>query len=273
MKACEKAETLLPEWLQGELEAPERAGDRQWLRQHMAECGDCAGAAEMWQRLGGWPAAAPRPGQRQRFEEMLAGYRAAGTRPRWRERMASGVRVPAWAPLAAALLLAIGAGAGWLVRGLRTAAPAQPAATRAQVAALEREVEATRQLAVLSLLQQQSANDRLQGVNYSRRLPGNDPRIEQALLHSLEYDPSSEVRLAAVDALARRGSQASIRRGLVQAFPHQTSPLVQVAMLDTFVETRDQGAKPLLEAVSHDPAYDAQVRQHAIWALGQPGWN
>ncbi len=270
MSACERAETLLPEFFQGDLEAPERAEERQWLRQHLAACGECAGAAEMWQRLGGLPAAAARPQQRQRFEEMLAGYQAALARPGWWERLLGGARL-AWAPVAAALLLAAGAGLGWVARGAGRAAPA--AATSAQVAALQREVEATRQLAALSLLQQQSANDRLQGVSYSSRLPGNDPRIEQALLHSLEYDPSSEVRLAAVDALARRAAQPGIRSGLVAAFPHQTSPLVQVAMLDTFVETHDQNARPLLEAVSRDPAYNPQVRQHAIWALQQPGWN
>jgi outer membrane murein-binding lipoprotein Lpp len=272
MNACERAEMLLPEWLQGELEGEARAADRLWMRQHLAECGDCAGMAEVWRRLGELPEARPRPEMRRRFDEMLAGYQAAMPRPAregWWARLAGGGRGLAWAPVAAGLLLA--AGAGWMARGMR-AAPA-PAATGAQVAALQQEVEATRQMAALALLQQQSANDRLQGVNYTRRLPGNDPRIEQALLHSLEYDPSADVRLAAVDALARRSAQPGVRSALVAAFPHQTSPLVQVAMLDTFVETHDGHAKTLLEAVSRDPAYNPQVRQHAIWALGQPGWN
>ena len=135
--------------------------------------------------------------------------------------------------LALVLLLA-GLGGGWWLRGLR--GPAQDQA--GEIAGLREEVHDTRQLVVLSMLQQQSANDRLAGVSYSNRLSPPDPQIMQALLHSLQYDPSPDVRLAALDALQRAGSGGksapAATRGLVEAFQYQNSPLVQVALVDSF---------------------------------------
>ena len=137
------------------------------------------------------------------------------------------------------------------------------------------DVSMGRQLVVLSMLQQQSANDRLAGVTYSNRLSTSDPEIMQALLHSLQYDPSPSVRLAALDALQRAdsGSKAlpATARGLVEAFQYQTSPLVQVALVDSFLELRPPGARDLLQKVSNDPGYSPEVRQRAAWGLSL--WN
>jgi HEAT repeat protein len=126
------------------------------------------------------------------------------------------------------------------------------------------------------MLQQQSANDRLAGVSYSNRLSTPDPQITQALLHSLQYDPSPDVRLAALDALQRASSSGSERtpavtNGLVEAFQYQKSPLVQVALVDSFLELRPPAAQALLQKVSNDLSYSPEVRQRAAWGLSH--WN
>ena len=172
--------------------------------------------------------------------------------------------------LALVLLLA-GLGGGWWLRGL--SGPVQD--QRSEIAGLREEVHDTRQLVVLSMLQQQSANDRLAGVSYSNHFSPPDPRIVQALLHSLQYDPSPDVRLAALDALQRAGREgeaaSAATRGLVEAFQYQKSPLVQIALVDSFVELRPPEARTLLQKVSNDPAYSPEVRQRAAWGLSH--WN
>ncbi|MGN6592441.1 MAG: HEAT repeat domain-containing protein, partial [Terriglobales bacterium] len=181
-----------------------------------------------------------------------------------------------WHPLpalAAVLLLAVGLGAGWWLRGGAAAAPAQPDSTSQQVAELRQQVQATQQLAVLSLLRQSSPTDRLQGVSYSTPLVASDPQVVEALLHSLQYDSSPDVRLAAIDALATNAAQPDIRSGLVQSFSYQKSPLVQIALVDSFAETRDRQARPLLARIAKDTAYNPEVRQRAAWVLAQPTWN
>ena len=61
-------------------------------------------------------------------------------------------------------------------------------------------------------MQQQSASDRLRGVNYAYRVEQSDPEVLGALLTTVNHDPSVNVRLAAVDAVvsaATRVTQAA----------------------------------------------------------------
>lgn len=277
MTPCETAAGLLPDFWQDCLSAPERAADRLWLHQHLESCAECAGLASFWTRLGELPAAAPDPRQRQRFDQMLAAYQQgmeAAPRAAQRTPRHSWFAALAWRPLpamAAAALLLVGLAAGWLVRGVTGAATA--AQSGQEMADLRQQVQTTEQLAVLSLMQQSSANDRLQGVSYSNQLPGADPQVQAALVRSLKYDPSPDVRLAALDALARHAAEPDIQRQLVDSFHYQQSPLVQIALVDSFVETRDRLARSLLEQVSHDKTYNPEVRQRAAWGLAQPTWN
>ena len=128
---------------------------------------------------------------------------------------------------------------------------------------------------MLSMLQQQSANDRLAGVSYSNRLNTLDPQVVQALLHSPQYDPSPDVRLAALDALqhasGHTGSEGATKRDLMEAFQYQNSPLVQIAFVDSFLELRPPEARPLLQKISNDSAYSPEARERAAWGLSH--WN
>ncbi|MGH9480119.1 MAG: HEAT repeat domain-containing protein, partial [Terriglobales bacterium] len=173
--------------------------------------------------------------------------------------------------LAAAALLVVGLAVGWLARG--TAAPAANASEASQIADLRQEVQSTQQLAVLSLLQQRSASDRLQGVSYGAPIAGADPRITAALLNSLKYDSSPDVRLAALDALNRHAAIPAVQTGLIEAFSYQSSPLLQVALVDSFIQDRDAQARALLQQISSDKKFNVDVRQRAAWGLAQPTWN
>src|SRR5438105_13192920 len=87
-----------------------------------------------------------------------------------------------------------------------------------------------KQMVVLSMLQQQSAGARLEGVTWSTRDQQLDPKVLSALLHTLRHDPSVDVRLAALDALSRHSAQPQVRTSVVNALQDQQSPLVQVAL-------------------------------------------
>jgi len=139
----------------------------------------------------------------------------------------------------------------------------------AEVSHLRGEVDNMRQLVALSLMQQQSASDRLRGVNYAYRVEPSDPEVLAALLTTVNHDPNVNVRLAAVDALKNFTDNPVGRKGLVQALPKQDSPLVQIAILDQIVELRDRSADSTIQFLLSKQNVNPDVRQRAQWALKQ----
>jgi HEAT repeat protein len=138
---------------------------------------------------------------------------------------------------------------------------------QAELAAVHAELTNMRQLVVLSMLQQQSATERLQGITWSTQEAQADPQVLAALAHTLRYDSSVDVRLAALDALGRHGNQPQVRAGLLDALQAQQSPLVQVAVIDLIVELRDTKAIEELQKVQQDPSLNPAVRERAQWAI------
>ena len=265
--ACARAEGCMPDYWQDELSSVDRA----WLEKHLETCRECAELTAFWQELGQLPAVEADPRQRRRFDAMLTAYVGGNSKSSAPWEWIGWLRpLPVLALVLASLLA--GLGGGWWLRGNNRSPRGDQAE---EVAALREEVHATNELVVLSMLRQDSANDRLEGVSFSRRIDGPDPQIEQALLHSLQSDPSADVRLAALDELQRfgngGGSSAAVARGLIEAFPYQKSPLLQVALVDSFLELRPPAARELLQMVSSNPAYSPEVRQRAAWGLAH--WN
>ena len=138
-----------------------------------------------------------------------------------------------------------------------------------EVAQLRGELYNMRQLVTLSLLQQQSAGDRLQGVNWSYRVEQPDTAVLAALLTTVNHDPNVNVRLAAVDALKNFSESPVARKGLIQALGKQTSPLVQIAILDQIVELRDKSAVAPVKFFLSGANLNPDVKQRAEWALRQ----
>ena len=149
------------------------------------------------------------------------------------------------------------------------AAPPQEALQASNLADLRGELREMREMLTLSLIQQQSATERLRGVSGSVQIdqPGNE--ILGALLDTLMHDPNVNVRLACVDALRRFSGQEQVRRGTIQALGESSFPLVQIALIDYMVETKDQSAVDALRRLSEDAMVDEAVRGRAAWGLQQ----
>jgi hypothetical protein len=120
-------------------------------------------------------------------------------------------------------LLVMGVGMGYEMRPEKH--EVQPVAG-SEVAQLRGEVSNMRQMVALSLMQQQSAGERLRGVSWAYRVESSDTEVLSALLSTVNNDASVNVRMAAVDALHAFGASPVTRTAIVQAIPRQTSPLV-----------------------------------------------
>ena len=252
---CEEARTQFVDYWRGTLEDPGHEFDT-----HLASCERCRAEAEdlkdLWGTLGALPEEDPSLGMRVRFYDALRAWRQNEEQRRhgfwWLQH-------PAFQAACAVAILVIGIGAGYMVRGRDTA----------EVSQLRGEVYNMRQLVALSLLQQQSASDRLRGVNFAYRVEQPDPQVLSALLTTVNHDQSVNVRLAAVDALRNFTDNPVGRKGLVQALAKQDSPLVQIAILDQIVEVHEKSAVSAVQFLLSTNGLNPEVRQRAQWALKQ----
>ena len=97
------------------------------------------------------------------------------------------------------------------------------------------ETEEVREKLVLTLLEQPSANKRLQGVNEVAKMDGATDRITNALFVTLNNDSNVNVRLASVELLSKYVANPNVRMGLIQSIAQQDSPIVQIALADLMV--------------------------------------
>ena len=255
---CEEAKTRMTDYWSRTLG---EAGETEF-NAHLASCEACQSEVSrvgaLWQGLDLLPLEEPSGKVRDRFYEMLGAYRqglaAAGAPPakRWWS-------MPAWQLAAAAGLVAVGLGIGYGVRG-----NGQPPA---EVSQLREEVANMRQLVALSLMQQQSASDRLRGVSWAYRAEPSDREVLGALVSAVNHDANVNVRLAAVDALRRFSASPETSRAALQSLSKQTTPIVQAALIDLLVELKDPEAAPELRRLSGSETANEGVRQKAQWAL------
>jgi hypothetical protein len=265
---CEQIAELLPDYLQEGLSAEHK----QIVDMHLESCVECSEVAGLWKKLALIRDEEPSPAGRERFETMLQAYQAGRQQEiitgRAREGRASIWRVFQW------LSSPVGAVA-WSVAliALGTYLGVQLGSTKSNsgedLAAMHAELTNMRQMVALSLLQQQSASQRLEGVTWTRREGQLDPEVLAALMHTLRHDPSVDVRLAALDALSRHAGQPQVKKTVVDALQEQQSPLVQVALIDQLVEWRDAEAAPRLEKLRQMPDVNPTVRQRADWAISK----
>lgn len=251
------------------------------VREHLKTCLTCqrewAALQEISLKLDRLPPVAPSPRLREQFYAMLETHRReeAGTRSPF-VLMRSGLDrffsalVPArpvfqFALACAMLLLGLLVG----TRYLHPAAPApatDPALVR-ELAALREKVDSMGQMVSYSLLQQQPAGERVRAVLATLDLKKTDQRVVSGLLNTLAFDPSVNVRLSALEALYPHANLPEVRSAVAASLPRETSPLVQVTMIDFLAGSRDPAALATLETVSQTSTYDQAVREAARRAL------
>jgi anti-sigma factor RsiW len=267
---CEAIGELLPDYLQGRLSA-ELAAE---VEKHLPGCPACGEEAALWKNLALLPEEQPSPAVHSRFKAMLESYQEG----RWEKSSLAAEQNKASTPM----LWGLGswkqlpfAGVVWaclfLVCGYligRHSDRPSPEATN-QMEAMRQELTATRQMVALQMLQQQSASQRLEGVTWSTRLQQPDPKVMNALYHTLRFDSSVDVRLASLDALSRYTDRPEVRRQLVEALQAKQSPLVQVALIDLLVDLHDTSAVPQLKRFQQDAQIDPTVRKRVDWGIQQ----
>ncbi len=260
---CTEARKGMPDLLQQGLAEAEAAR----LREHLAACPACwqewQELNETWAGLGLIAEEQPGPGLRKRFYRSLEEWRreAQPAQRPWRARLRLLLPdprrlAPAMGLAAAALVLVVGFGAGFFL-GRGNGAAGQ------KLEQLNRENGLLRQQASLSLLEQPSAAARLQGVSLAARQDDPGDELIRKLLDILDNDPSVNVRLQAVDALYMFVGREKVRSALSASLERQTSPMVQVALIDLIVAAKEKRAAVALRELLQSEKAVPEVKQRA----------
>jgi len=120
-----------------------------------------------------------------------------------------------------------------------------------ELLSLQQEVSDVKQMLIFSKLDQQSASQRIQAVNYAREIPDPDYKIVNALIKTMNTDENTNVRMAAIQALSKFSRDKVVVNALVSSLENQTDPLLQITLINILVDLKEQAAvesiKKLLE--------------------------
>ncbi len=125
----------------------------------------------------------------------------------------------------------------------------------------KQETETVRSQLVLTLLDQPSANKRLQAVSEVNKLNKVTETVLQALFKTLNNDENVNVRLSAIEALGNYTDIPLVREGLIASILKQESPLVQIALADLMVLLQEKEAVKSFKKLINEEDTNESVKQ------------
>ena len=274
---CQRVQDSFIDYQDGTLPPDESAA----LRTHLASCPTCqrewSALQEITRKLDALPAVEePNPRLREQFYAMLETHQrdadtvspfamAKSRIDRFFAALLPATPALQFAGALAVLALGIFTGARYLTPP--APAPVVDDSSKQEIAALKAQMKDMGNLVAASLLQQKSTSDRLQTVLATMDLKSPDRKVFSDLVGALAFDPSVNVRLSAVEALAPHTNDSLVRAGLLSALPRESAPLVQVALIELLTSIREPDAAPIFDRLSRDEAADKYVREAARRAL------
>lgn len=154
----------------------------------------------------------------------------------------------------AAVTLIIGLAGGYFLR-----TPDKQSGS--QIEMLSEQVTQLKEMMMLTLLEKESASDRLKAVSLSSELDQASEKVTSALLQTLNSDENVNVRLAALEALRPYAKDSDVRQEIIRSIGKQQSPLVQVALAELMVELQDKSSVKELEKILHNERTPRDVKK------------
>jgi hypothetical protein len=109
-----------------------------------------------------------------------------------------------------------------------------------EVRLLTQQVGEMKEMMMLTMLEKESASERLKAVSLTSDMTKVSGKVTNALFQTLNQDPNVNVRLAALEALVPYVNQSSVREELIHSISKQDSPLVQVSLAELMVALQEK---------------------------------
>ena len=248
------------DYLSGRMDEKQKALFEQFIATHPEHQKQFDTAQFTWNQLGDLEEVGPEPSESMdaAFYNMLhQEVTYAERKPKSFSAQIQSVIGQLWRPQLAygIILLGIGLAAGYFMNNQESIAPTKTALVNTS------ETEQVRERLVLTLLDQPSANKRLQAVSEATKLNSATESIINALFATLNNDPNINVRLAALESLTKYVEKPEVRMGFIQAISKQESPLVQIALADLMVKLQEKSSVDSMKQLLEKPGIDTTVKQ------------
>ena len=132
-----------------------------------------------------------------------------------------------------------------------------------ELAELKQQVDENRRVMMAMLENQQSASQRMTGLSVAYEMDKPDHEIVGVLVKTMNEDPNSNVRLAAMDALGKFINEATVRNALIQSLSSQKDPVVQIALIQLLVKMKEKSVVKQLEKMTQDASTMKAVKDEA----------
>lgn len=136
-----------------------------------------------------------------------------------------------------------------------------------EITRLREEMDSTKRMMMAMMTNQQSASQRMLGVAASYQISQPDDEIVSALLKTMNEDPNTNVRLAALEALGKFHQQAHVRTALIAALAKQKDPVVQISLIRLMIEMKEKSVIQELDRIARDKESIKAVKDEAYSGL------
>lgn len=157
--------------------------------------------------------------------------------------------------------LLVAAGIALFILGWFSASLFETASFRSdQLSGLSKEVKDLRETLVLTMLDQNSASERIKAVNMIKELETANSTIIENLFKALNTDDNDNVRLLALEALIKYAGNKEVRDGLVASISKQTSPMIQLRMTEIMTALNEKSSVPEFRRLLENPGLNYSIR-------------
>lgn len=137
----------------------------------------------------------------------------------------------------------------------------------AKYVAMKSERVFPKEIFISRLSNQLSAGERYAAASSIAQLKNIDYDVLHALLKTMNNDPNSNVRLAALEALSRFAHESFVKEQLVRSLANQKDPIVQISLIELLTEMRERNIVRELEKLTEDDQTDEGVKAQAYTSL------
>ena len=134
---------------------------------------------------------------------------------------------------------------------------------------LENELIDMKELVIKTMMKQESASERIQGVLTVNELKEPDEEILNALITTMNYDDNVNVRMAALEALTNFAEYEMVKNAFIQALLNQDNPTIQIKLISILVNMEEKRAVDPIQKMIDDENISTFVRDEAQYGLYQ----